>query len=167
VSKLRTIDAFETWAPTNVANRQRLVEHSLRSDHPVCRAVPTTTGQPPKGEDKEVGQIPHVYLGVVGCPIVLTKNQCVFFKLNNGGRGTVVAHLYAEGKKPPSLPEAVVCDFPDYDGPAWLQGEAAVGREKWIPIAVNFSRHKGDGGCKASRTGLPLRAGCAARANPR
>ena len=121
-------------------------------------------GQPPKGDDKEVGQIPNVYLGAVGCPVVLTKNQCVFFKLNNGARGTVVAHLYEEGKKPPELPDAVVCDFPDYNGPTWLQGQAAVGRETWIPIPVNPSKHKGDDGCKASRKGLPLRAGCAAHA---
>ena len=64
----------------------------------------------PKGDEKEVAQVPHCFLGAVGSPTVSTKNQLVFFKLNNGARGRIVAFLYAEGTEPPSYPLAVVVE---------------------------------------------------------
>eukprot|EP00966_Prymnesium_polylepis_P090534 2096721-Prymnesium_polylepis.1 len=76
-------------------NRTRLIEHATRTSHPVCYVPAATTGTPPKGDEKEVGQIPTSYLSVVGSSIVIMKNQLVFFKLNNGARGTVIPHLFA------------------------------------------------------------------------
>ena len=78
----------------------------------MCYVPAATTGTPPKGDEKEVGQIPTSYLSVVGSSIVIMKNQLVFFKLNNGARGTVIAHLFAPGTKPPEMPLAVVAEFP-------------------------------------------------------
>ena len=161
VRGLRTIDATETWAPATAMNRTRLIELAERTGHPVCYVPAATTGAPPKGDEKEVAQIPASYLGCVGSSIVATKNQLVFFKLNNGARGSVVAHLYAPGAKPPEMPLAVVAEFPEYDGPSLLPAPFSRGREKWIPIPVNFSKDESEKSKGAMRRGLPLRAGYA------
>ena len=147
----RVLDVYETWAPTNEMNAQRLQEHRKATEHPVCVVPSETQGQPPKGPDKEVGQIPRTFLGAVGSPTVLTKNQCVFFKLNNGARGTIVAFLFKPGEQPPQhFPVAAVVSFPAYDGPAFFRG---AGREKWVPVPVNRSFSKDESGATGQRAG--------------
>ena len=96
-------------------------------------------------------QIPRTFLGAVGSPTVLTKNQCVFFKLNNGARGTIVAFLFKPGEQPPQhFPVAAVVSFPAYDGPAFFRG---AGREKWVPVPVNRSFSKDESGATGQRAG--------------
>jgi ATP-dependent DNA helicase PIF1 len=64
-----------------------------------------------------------------GAKVMLTNNLWQQVGLCNGTRGTVDNLLYAEGQKPPSLPIAIIVDFPDYSGPAFFSN-----KPKCIPI---------------------------------
>jgi hypothetical protein len=87
--------------------------------------------------------------------IRLTFNAWTKAGLTNGAKGTVFAIIYAEGVKPPSLPEAIIVIFPDYTGPSYLPG---------IPNAVPIVPVKRDWFCNrvhCYRVQLPVILGYA------
>ena len=51
--------------------------------------------------------------------VMLTTNLWVAAGLVNGCIGTVVDIVYSGDKRPPALPDFVVCHFPEYRGPAY------------------------------------------------
>ena len=65
--------------------------------------------------------------------------------------GRVVAILYAPNTRPPSMPDAVICDFSDYRGPTWLSNQPT-----WVPIVPVTTRCENN--C-CSRIGLPIMPG--------
>ena len=150
----RVLTLFETWKGANRHNRQALRELGM----PVaCIPAVMVAGRPPKGEEKEVGQLPEVATMAAGMRVILTRNQgggkLVRYGLNNGAMGRVVATLFARGAAPPAFPEAVVVDFPSYTGPAWIAAHPT-----WVPVPVQTSKDMESG---AIRTGIPLKPGYA------
>ena len=158
----RCCTLYETWAPAHMENRQALAALGAAA---VAVVRSTTQGCRPKGEEKDVAQLPPTSLLAVGARVVLTKNQgggkLVRFGLNNGAVGSVVAILYAKGEGPTAdatgrrcnFPEAAVVDFPQYTGPPWDKHHPT-----WVPIPVMeaFDKTKSNG-----RKGMPLRLGYA------
>ena len=61
----------------------------------------------------------------------MTQNLWANKNLFNGQVGTVKDFLYPEGKTQPSIPVAVIIDFPDYKGPPFFTNP---GQETWVPI---------------------------------
>ena len=99
-----------------------------------------------------VAQIVSQTLLAVGSRIILAKNQgnLTPFGLNNGAMGRVVAIL-STPDRPPSMPDAVICDVSDYRGPTWLSNQPT-----WVPIVPITTRCENN--C-CSRTGLPIMSG--------
>ena len=93
---------------------------------------------------------------VRGCKTVLNKNVAYKFGLANGTRGIFIGAVYGPGGVG-TFPEALVCQFPDYCGPAFYQDEP-----KWVPIlpATTFKE-----GTRMTRTQFPLVAGFALTVN--
>ena len=60
-----------------------------------------------------------------------TQNLWANKNLYNGQVGTVKDFLYPVGKNQPSIPVAVIIDFPDYKGPPFFTNP---GQETWVPI---------------------------------
>ena len=171
----RVMTLYEKWADATLCNMRELKAHCEAEDaaaaaedvaaieaarrstraHHVFRLPSSTTGRRPRGEDKEVGQIPEVCLVAVGMRVVLTRNQGLpsFMGLNNGAMGTVVGPLYAPGAQATDLPIAIVVDWPQYSGPAWDPQHPT-----WVPIPLNTSHDQESG---ATRTGFPLKPGYA------
>ena len=56
-----------------------------------------------------------------GANVMLTSNLWQQVGLCNGAEGTVTDLLYAHGHKPPSLPIAILVNFPDYRGPPFIE----------------------------------------------
>ena len=147
----RVITLMETWAEVNEENHNKLANLGV----PVAVIPSKGRGRHHSLTDKQVGQIPLRSLLAVGATVMLTKNQVGLtgLGLNNGAMGKVVAILYEKDCNPPSFPTAVVVNFPNYKGPAWLQNHPT-----WIPIIANESRCESD--C-CTRNGLPLIPGYA------
>ena len=89
------------------------------------------------------------------CKIVLTANLWPQAGLVNGSRGTVRYIVFPEDKSPPenTLPAFVVCHFPDYKGPAFIENESCS-----VPI-FPVTREWLDKGKKYTRVMLPLLLG--------
>ena len=56
-----------------------------------------------------------------GAPVRLTTNLWTEAGLTNGARGSVVDIVYAPGTQQPSQPIAVLCTFPGYTGPSFVE----------------------------------------------
>jgi hypothetical protein len=93
---------------------------------------------------------------VRGGKVMLTRNVAYNYGLVNGSRGKLVGVVYGpEGVG--SFPEALVCDFPDYNGP-----EFYTGCPTWVPIMPKTSMKQKS---KLLRTQFPLVAGYALTVN--
>jgi len=66
--------------------------------------------------------------------ILLLWNVALQLGLVNGSTGTVIDFMYREGEAAPSLPYAVIIDFPEYSGPPFFSSD---GREKWVPLRAS------------------------------
>jgi ATP-dependent DNA helicase PIF1 len=105
--------------------------------------------------DKSQGLSNVLYLSK-GARIVLTNNIWAEAKLVNGSRGTVRYIIYEDGKLPPNdQPALIICQFPDYIGPSYLQTE-----EKMVPI-VPMTRNWFEKNKQFSRTQYPIILGWA------
>ena len=93
---------------------------------------------------------------VRGCKTVLTRNVSYKFGLANGTRGTFIGAVYGPGGVG-TCPDALVCEFPAYCGPAFYEDEP-----KWVPI-LPLTSYKD--GTRMSRTQFPLVAGYALTVN--
>jgi len=93
---------------------------------------------------------------VRGCKAVLTRNVANKFGLANGSRGDFIGAVYGPGGVG-TFPKALVCEFPDYRGPAFYDGEP-----KWVPISPMTTFKEGT---RMTRTQFPLVAGFALTAN--
>lgn len=93
---------------------------------------------------------------VRGCKVVLNMNIAYKFGLANGTRGKFIGAVYGPGGLG-SLPQALVCEFPDYCGPAFYKDEP-----KWVPV---LSRTNMKDGTKMTRTQFPVVAGFALTVN--
>ena len=145
----KVITLHETWVEVRKENRSRLSKLGV----PVAVIPSTGRGRHHMQGENQVGQIVPKCLLAVGCRVILTKNQgsLTQFGLNNGAMGTVISILYEKDSAPPSMPTSVICEFPAYNGPAWIQTHPT-----WIPIVPMTTRCE-DNCC--SRTGLPLMPG--------
>ena len=93
---------------------------------------------------------------VRGCKTVLTRNVAYKFGLANGTRGTFIGAVYGPGGVG-TFPEALICEFPDYCGPAFYKDEP-----KWVPILPKTAVKDGT---RMTRTQFPLVAGFALTVN--
>ena len=93
---------------------------------------------------------------VRGCKTFLNRNVAYKFGLANGTRGNYIGAVYGPGGVG-SFPEALVCEFPDYCGPAFYAGEP-----KWVPILPMTTAKEGT---RMTRTQFPLVAGFALTVN--
>ena len=87
--------------------------------------------------------------------VMLTRNICTEQGLINGSFGTVKALIYETGKAPPSLPQAVIVQFPSFKGKSCLPD---------IPNCVAITTETAEwwvGGTKNSRVQFPLKLGWA------
>lgn len=88
--------------------------------------------------------------------VLLTTLKCVKLKIvPNGTPGTVLAIIYPRNVLPPELPTAVICIFPTYTGPPYLQN--VPHSVPIIPIVRKWQK----GTTTCTRTGLPLILGTA------
>lgn len=99
--------------------------------------------------DDAGGLYPVTYLSKQA-PVMLTANLWQQVGLCNGAAGTVHQILYQEGHSPPSLPIAVLVDFPNYSGPPFFED-----RPICIPIPPILSEWT-SGSNQLSRQQLPL-----------
>ena len=65
----------------------------------------------------------------MGCKVVLTRNVAYLYGLANGTGGKVVGVVSSADAAPGSFPEAIVVDFPDYNGPPIYDS-----RPTWVPV---------------------------------
>ena len=88
-------------------------------------------------------------------PLLLACLTLILFqaKLVNGSKGTVEYMIYKEQGQ--SLPDLVICHFPDYTGPSYLPGQ-----EKMVPLAPLQASWTAKGQ-QYSRTQYPLILGWA------
>jgi len=93
---------------------------------------------------------------VRGCKTVLNRNVAYKFGLANGTRGNFISAVYGPGGVG-TFPEALICEFPDYCGPAFYQDEP-----KWVPILPVTTVKDGT---RMTRTQFPLVAGFALTVN--
>lgn len=77
----------------------------------------------------DAGGLEPVVFMTKGAKVMLTSNLWQQVGLCNGAQGTVTDLLYAQGHKPPSLPIAILVNFPDYCGPPFIDTKL-----KCIPI---------------------------------
>ena len=90
------------------------------------------------------------------CKVVLSMNEAYKFGLANGTRGIFIGAVYGMGGVG-TLPEALVCEFPDYCGPAFYEGEP-----KWVPVLPKTTFKEGT---RMTRTQFPLVPGFALTVN--
>ena len=93
---------------------------------------------------------------VRGCKTVLNRNVAYQFGLANGTRGKFIGAVYGPGGVG-TFPEALICEFLDYSGPAFYDGEP-----KWVPILPMTACKEGT---RMTRTQFPLVAGYALTVN--
>ena len=93
---------------------------------------------------------------VRGCKTVLNRSVAYKFGLANGTRGNLISAVYGPGGVG-TFPEALVCEFPDYCGPTFYEGEP-----KWVPILPMTAMKEGT---RMTRTQFPLVAGFALTVN--
>ena len=90
---------------------------------------------------------------------MLTRNVNYAKGLANGTRGKVVGIVYGSGGLG-TFPEAIVVDFPDYDGE--LHGKFYDDEPTWVPILPMTSVKEGT---RLMRTQFPLAAAFALTVN--
>ncbi len=96
---------------------------------------------------------------VRGCKVMLTRNVNYAKGLANGTRGKVVGIVYGPGGLG-TFPEAIVVDFPDYDGEK--HGKFYDDEPTWVPILPMTSVKEGT---RLMRTQFPLAAAFALTVN--
>ena len=125
--------------------------HLKRTGHPVARLKAlNSSGASAFATDQAQGLRNTIYLSK-DAKIVLTSNLWAAAKLVNGSQGTVKYLIYKEGEwSSKNLPDLVICHFPDYIGPSFVQGQ-----EKLVPLAPQratwFAKN-----LEYSRTQFPL-----------
>ena len=86
---------------------------------------------------------------------MLIRNVWQTKGLYNGALGTVRGLIYAEGKKPPTLPLCILIEFDDYSGPSVVPGRNLV------PIVSETIQFDSRSGVSGSRQQFPLTLGWA------
>ena len=128
-------------------DRKELV-HQIKAQHSSSRGP----AQPSSAFDGLRGVV-HL---VRNCRTVLTRNVAYEFGLANGTRGTFIGAVYGPGGVG-TFPEALICEFPDYCGPAFYEDEP-----KWVPILPKTAVKNGT---RMTRTQFPLVPGFALTVN--
>ncbi|XP_053391813.1 uncharacterized protein LOC128554571, partial [Mercenaria mercenaria] len=151
-----SLHVFPTHAEVWSHNKQKILE--INVEYPIAKVTAINKGQHAKTSagDKAGGLSPVIYLCKCAA-VMLTVNLCVKYGLFNGAIGIVVDILYPEDKKPSSdtLPTAVMVQFNNYSGPAFITGHPKV-----IPIMPVERRI--DCVCRTcKRKQIPLRLGWA------
>ena len=98
----------------------------------------------------------------VNAKVMLRTNLCTSFGLVNGSVGHIKDIIFHENQGPPSLPKAVIVDFPGYSGPPLMcsgdESHPSYDKEKltWVPI-VPFTAKNFVNGKFRERRQIPLR----------
>ena len=101
------------------------------------------------------GLRPVIHL-VRGCKVMLCRNIAYLFGLANGTRGTLVGVVYGSAGVG-SFPEALIVDFPSYNGPRFYSGEPT-----WVPVLPMVAFKEGT---RLTRKQFPVVAGFALTVN--
>lgn len=122
---IRLVDKHATECEVNTLQLGKIRQPLVRI-HAVCNL-----DEARRADSKDaMGLKLHLDLKI-GCRVMLTTNLSVPHGLVNGALGTVVAILYdpATSSSPPTLPGAVVVDFPGYSGPSFCDDQST-----WVPV---------------------------------
>lgn len=106
------------------------------------------------GKSENAGGLDTVYI----CKKMLgydSVNLCVKFDLYNGAIGIVKDIIYCNDKRPPSLPDVVMVEVPNYSGPPFIPEKPKV-----VPIFL-VEREKNCRCHFCRRKQIPLRLGWA------
>ena len=153
------VDMDASWneAPRLWFNRKKVHEYNMTKlralGHHVVKIEATHTGgSMAKTASEDVAHgLPAVLYLAVGAEVFLTWNLWANARLVNGTRGVVQDFVFDDDHLPPSLPLAVIVNFPDYAGPPFLEEYPT-----YVPISVQYAewRHRTS---VLSRTQIPLR----------
>lgn len=124
-------------------NHQRLKEHASASGHPIVVIPAVNSGEEShmkfcQAKDAR-GLEPELALAI-GAPVMCTWNGWVDAGIMNGALGTVYDIIYAEGEGPPSIPEAVLVQYPDAKFESYLPDVPGV--VKFTPIVEQIEADK-------------------------
>ena len=112
---------YPTKEKVNDHNLRKLSELHCRTN-PVARITAEHRPNVPsarKADPDQAGGLRQVVYLAKNARVMLTTNLWVAAGLVNGCVGTVLDIVYSGDKRPPSLPDFVVCHFPQYRGPAY------------------------------------------------
>lgn len=122
-----------------------------RLDRPVAVVKAVHTGKASLAtSSEEAGGLEAEVCLAVGADVMLTANLDVRHGLFNGARGKITDLLFAPGRPPPSLPEAVIVQFATYSGPSLFADRAGI-----VPIRP-IRRTCGSNNASGSRQQVPL-----------
>jgi len=144
-------------------NLAQLFEHSKATGNPIVRIDAEHKGNSyaaaAKSNDAN-GLEPHIYLAK-GAKVMCSWNGWKKAGLVNGAVGTVFEIIYAAGVGPPSVPLAILVQFPTkvYRGPSFL-GEDTPGIVKFTAITETYvdpaTKRPNTVAVSCSRTQFPL-----------
>lgn len=138
------IRLFPTNQLVNSWNKKVLGE----SQNPVAQILAVHNNRTAEScsDDQAQGLTPVLYLSV-GCRVMLRKNLQVEAGLVNGALGNVKDIIFEEGRRPPSLPLAVIVEFDKYTGPPIAGRSVPI-----LPVSASWK----NGPVECSRRQLPL-----------
>ncbi|CAM9191521.1 unnamed protein product, partial [Pylaiella littoralis] len=171
-------DAVHLYPTNDKADRRNWERlNSLQSPIARINAEHTIRGFTAASADRFRGLQPQLFLAV-GARVFVNNNIWTSAGLANGAAGVVVHMHWAEGRAPPSVPDAVFVRMDNYSGPQYVDPPSVTmdGREvdltNVVPIAPyevvddhppparrgdgQGSREPGQGPARCVRTQLPL-----------
>jgi ATP-dependent DNA helicase PIF1 len=126
---------FQTAAATHLyITNQQVLEHNLVMLKGLQKPIVRIDAQHMHARDKSASPgvammlMPVCYLAR-GAKVLLSTNLWQQAGLVNGSVGVVVDLVYTTDQRPPSLPQAVIVDFPEYQGPPFFAGYPT-----WVPV---------------------------------
>ncbi len=142
----KSVHLYRGREPANIRNIDKL--YALKS--PVAKIEAIHTGPNAKQvSDQKANNLSPVFQCSIGCDVMLTWNLWQEAGLVNGTLGKVWEILYEKGTKPPSLPVAILVQFPNFGGKSFIDGV-----ENIVAIVPQTSKFRTRGKC--TRTQFPL-----------
>lgn len=126
-------------------NRSKLLD--LNKTFPVAKIASVSKGPHSKtGQSENAGGLLDTVYICKKSKVMISVNLCVKFGLYNGAIGIVEDIIYYNDKRPPSLPDVVMVEVPNYSGPPFIPEKPKVVPifpvERKIDCRCHFCRRK-------------------------
>ena len=134
------LDASWNEAPRLWFNRKKVNEYNMTKLRALGQRVVKieashTGGSMARTASEDVAHgLPTVLYLAVGAEVFLTWNLWADARLVNGSRGVVKDFVFHDDHPPPSLPLAIIVDFPYYEGAFFLKEHPT-----YMPISVQYA----------------------------